>query len=249
MSKPNRPRPTPVTPGLAPPDRFISFWSRVGDMILPLLTRLLGLAFVLLIIGAVVWGVSEINSSRHEKATALLSSALRIYQAELLTGDKTPGDSDETPRFKTAKERADATLAALDKLDQEYKSSSAAQRGVLLRAGVHYDQGRFDQAAQAYRQYLDQKPESPDQIAAAREGLGLAVEAQNKLDEALAIFKDQSGLPGDYYKDRLQWAQARVLAKKGDKKAAMDIYKDLSQKAQPPLKDDAQNRLAALENQ
>ena len=29
----------------------------------------------------------------------------------------------------------------------------------------------------------------------------------------------------------------------------MDIYKDLSQKAQPPLKDDAQNRLAALENQ
>lgn len=253
MSKYNRPKQlTPVNPELAPPDRFLSFWQRVGELIVPLLTRLLGLALVAAVVGAVFFGVLQLNGSRKEKATEKLAVALRIYQAELKSDAKAdpakPEDSDDTPRFKTAKERAEATLAALDKLDQEYKGSDAANRGQLVRAGVLYDLARYDQAATVFRQILDQKPGSPDLLAASREGLGLTLEVQGKNDEALTVFKNLAGLPGDYYKDRMLWAQARILAKKGDKTSAAALYKEIAAKTQSALKDEAQNRLAALEN-
>lgn len=241
-----KPRPQPVSLDLAPPDRFISFWAKLGEKLVPKLGTLLVLVIAGMVVAMVVWGGMQFAEAKREKATALLSRALRVYGADLLPEKDAPPVDEETPRFKTVKERADAALQALDKLDQEYGSSDAATRGLLLRAGIHYDQGRYEQAAAAYRAFVDKKPPSAALLATAREGLGVSVEAQGKLDEALSIYKEATV---DFYKDRMAWNQARVYTKKGDKKKAAEIYKEiLSKSPQTPLKDDINNRLASLEN-
>lgn len=247
MAEHNNPNPKANrTPSAAPPaqDRFIEFWQRVYGNLAPMLGSLLVLAVGALIISGGVWGVMQIMEGRREKATDMLSQSLRIYGAELLGDKDTAPTGDEVPRFKTAKERADATLKALDDLNREWSSSEAAQRGLLVRASVLYDQERYDDAAAAYRQFLDKGPKSNALIAQAREGLGLCAEAQNKLDEALKLYSETQG---DFYRDRLLLDQARIYLKKNDKKKAIEIYKEIVAKfPTSPIHDDVNNRLMAL---
>ena len=84
-------------------------------------------------------------------------------------------------------------------------------------------------------------------IALAQEGVGLCAEARNDLAAALASYQAQQAI--GFYKDRAAMNLARVYAKQGDKKKAVDTYKDLLSKLPPQgaLRDDIQNHLAALE--
>ena len=241
----------------APPDQFVGFWQRMYERIAPYVTGgLLALiGIVVLIIGA--WAGSVWLEGRKERATEQLGRTIRIAEAELLPAvdkdkdkdkDKDPEEIDsEVPRYKTAKERNDAVLQAVGELDKAYGSTPAAIRGSLLRAGVLYDQGKYADAEAAYRKYLDSKPSEPALIALAHEGVGLSAEARGELDAALVAFQAQQ--VGNFYRERSQWNQARIYAKKKDKKKATEIYKDLLTKAAPQsaLRDEVQNRLAALE--
>ncbi len=208
------------------------------------------------IVGA-VWAGSGYLSGKAEQATETFGRAARIYEAELITDATTPPKNEEEnpiPHFKTDKERADATLAELDTLDKKFGSSEAARSAALLRAGVLFDQARYDEAEAAYKKFLE-KASDPPLRAAAQEGIGMTLESRGKLDEALAAFKtlETSGQgtskSGEYYHDRARIDQARVLARKGDRAKATEILKDLLGKLGPtsPLKDDVQSRIAMLE--
>lgn len=226
----------------------MEFWQRLIANLAPMLGSLLALAIAGLVIAVGVWGVAQYMEGRREKATDVLSQALRVYQADLLGDKETAAATDDTPRFKTAKERADATLKTLDELNREWGGSDAAVRGLLLRASVLYDQERYDEAAAAYHQFIDKgPPKSHDSalLVEAREGLGLCAEAQNKLDEALKYYGEPP--PGDFYRDRLLLDQARVYLKKNDKKKATELYKEILEKfPNSPIHDDVNNRLMAL---
>ena len=151
------------------------------------------------------------------------------------------------PRFKTEKERADATLKELDEFDKKYGSSSTARRGQavprrrLLRPGPPRRRGA------AYEKFIKGAHPSP-LLLAAQEGLGLCREQQDKLDDALAHYQALEPKTGDFYRDRALWDQARVLTKKGDKKKARRALKELVAKTpSSPLKDEAQTQIAQLE--
>ena len=98
-----------------------------------------------------------------------------------------------------------------------------------------------------YRQFLASKPSEQALVALAQEDIGLCAEARGELDAALVAFQAQQ--IGSFYRERSLWNQARIYAKKNDKKKAIEIYKDLLSKAAPQsaLRDDVANRLAALE--
>jgi tetratricopeptide (TPR) repeat protein len=84
--------------------------------------------------------------------------------------------------------------------------------------------------------------------ALAKEGVGLSLEAQGKLDEALTAYTQLEPSSGDFYKDRAMYAQARIYQKKGDKEKAKSIYQQiLTKQPQTLLKDEIQTRLASLE--
>jgi predicted negative regulator of RcsB-dependent stress response len=244
MSKYNRKSKKPKA------DEFVSFWHRLFEMISPYVSALGVVSLTALVILFAVWGITSHVEHRAQNAAEQFGKAVKIYDADLLT-DATPESKDElnpTPRFKTAKERADAALAELDKLDKEWGSTDVAKEGALFRAGVLFDQQRYDDAAGAYDKYLKNAPKDASTTALAREGLGLCDEARNKLDDALAKYKELESLGAkDFYRDRALYAEARVWTKKGDKKKAAELYKEILAKTPTtPLKDEVQTQLALV---
>jgi predicted negative regulator of RcsB-dependent stress response len=232
-------------------DEFVSFWQRAYDFISPYGRPIAIGGGLLLVMLAAVWATDRLFVSRKQNATEMLGRVLRIYQAELLPEDAKPEDAkpkdDDTPRFKTAKERAEATVAELDKLMKEAGSSSAAEDAQLVRAGALFDLGRFADAEAAYRSFLDHVSKSDKLAVVAREGLGLSMEAQGKLDAALSAYQEIEKAGGDTYRDRAQFDQARVIAKKGDKKKAFDMYKQILEKSPTtPLREEIQAKQAQL---
>ncbi len=236
----------------APEDEFVSFWDKVFKQIEPYARAIAITAVTAAVLVAAVWGATTFSEHKQQLATEDFGRAVRIYEADLLTTDEPPKQTEEEnpiPRFKTEKERADATLKALDEFDGKHSSSGAAHEAKLFRAGIYFDQGRLDDAAAAYAKFLEDAHPSPLQ-AVAREGLGLCKEQQGKLDDALAEYKQLEPKTGDYYRDRALWDEARVLTKKGDKKGAAEKLKELIAKTPTsPLKDEAQNQIAQLEGQ
>jgi tetratricopeptide (TPR) repeat protein len=245
MSKYNRKQRAPKE------DEFVSFWGKVFQLVEPYLRAIGVTAATALVLVFVVWGATSWSESKAQKAAEQFGRAVKVYDAELLTGDEKPklDEDNPIPRFKTEKERADAALAELDKLDKDFGSSDVAKNAQLVRAGILYDQGRFDDAAKAYDAALKHAPKDGAVAAVAREGAGLCDEARGKLDDALAKYKDMEPAgKSDFFRDRALVAQARVFVKKGDKKKAAELYRDaLAKVPTTPLKDEIQAQLAALE--
>jgi tetratricopeptide (TPR) repeat protein len=242
MSKYNRKQRT------KPDDEFVGFWQKFFNAIEPY-ARAIGVsALSALVIVFAVWGISTWRDHKKEDAAEAFSRAVKIYDADLITDDN-PVKSDEenpTPRFKTDKERVDATIAELDALDKKF-GGEVSRDALLFRAGIYYDQGRFDEAASAYTRFLDGQHQ-PSVTAVAREGLGLCHEARGKLDDALTAYQALEPKSGDYFRDRALYDQARVYLKKGDKKKASDLYKEVLAKVPTtPLRDEIQTQLALLE--
>jgi tetratricopeptide (TPR) repeat protein len=233
----------------APQDEFVGFWDKVFTKLEPY-ARAIGITTVTAgVLIAVVWGVMSWMERKSQSATEAFGHAVRVYEAELQTGDE-PAKTDEenaVPRFKTEKERAEATLKELDEFDKKYPRSSTAEEATLFRGGVYYDLGRVDDAAVAYEKFIKRAHPSP-LLLAAKEGLGLCREQQGKLDEALAAYQELEPKTGDFYRDRALWDEARVWQKKGDKKKAAERLKELVAKVPAsPLKDEAQTQIAQLE--
>ncbi len=233
----------------APQDEFVGFWDRVFKAVEPY-ARAIGItAATAGVLIAIVWGVTTWMEKKQQAATEAFGRAVHIYEAELATGDTTPPGDEENPvpRFKTAEERADATLKELDEFDKKYGRSATADEATLFRASVYYDLGRIDDAATQYDKFIKRAHPSP-LVPTAKEGLGLCKERQGKLDEALALYKELEPKTGDFYRDRALWDEARILAKKGDKKQAAERLKELVAKMpSSPLKDEAQTQIAQLE--
>jgi tetratricopeptide (TPR) repeat protein len=233
----------------APQDEFVGFWDKLFRKAEPY-ARAIGITAVTAgVLIALVWGVMSWMEKKSQSATEAFGHAVRIYEAELQTGDE-PAKTDEenpVPRFKTEKERAEATLKELDEFDKKYARSSTADEATLFRGGVYYDMGRVDDAAAAYEKFIKSAHPSP-LLLAAKEGLGLCREQQGKLDEALAVYQELEPKTGDFYRDRALWDEARVWQKKGDKKKAAERLKELVAKTPTsPLKDEAQTQIAQLE--
>jgi len=233
----------------APQDEFVSFWDKLFRKAEPY-ARAIGITVLTagVLIG-VVWGVTRWMEKKSQAATEAFGHAVRVYEAELITTDEPPKADEENPvpRFKTEKDRAEATLKELDEFDKKYGHSATAEEATLFRAGVYYDLGRNDDAAASYEKFLKNAHPSP-LTTMAKEGLGLCKEQAGKLDEALALYTELEPKTGDFYRDRALWDEARVYAKKGDKKKAAERLKELVAKMPTsPLKDEAQTQIAQLE--
>lgn len=233
----------------APQDEFVGFWEKLFKAAEPYARAIGIMTLTAAVLIAGVWLTGNWMEKKAQSATEAFGRCVRIYEAELTSPIDEPKTDEENPvpRFKTDKERAEATLKELDEFDKKYGRSSTAPEATLFRAGVYYDMGRIDDAAAAYEKFLKAAHPSP-LASAAREGLGLCREQQGKLDEALTLYQALEPKTGDFYRDRALWDQARVLTKKGDKKKAAEKLKELVAKMpSSPLKDEAQNQIAQLE--
>jgi tetratricopeptide (TPR) repeat protein len=231
-----------------PDDEFVGFWQKIFEKVAPYARAIGIVCLTALALVFIVWGISSWVEHRAEGAAELFGRAVKIYDADLLTDGIEAKSDDEIPRFKTATERATAALAALDELDKKFGSTDVAKQAQLVRGGIEFDLGKYDAAIEHYQKALARAPKDAAVAALAREGIGLAREAQNKLDDALVEYQAMEPKSGDFYRDRAMWDQARVYLKKGDKKRALELYKELLTKVpNSQLRDDVQTRLATLE--
>jgi tetratricopeptide (TPR) repeat protein len=230
-----------------PADEFVSFWQKVFVKVEPYARAIAITAGSTLAVVFIAWGATGHYEHKAQAATETWGKAVRLYEADLLEAQPAPAKTDDdsaVPRYKTDKERAEATLKELDALDR----TALGKNAKLFRAGVLYDLGRYDEAGATFKAFLDAGAEAEALRAVAKEGVGLCQEARGQLDGALASYKELEPLKGDFYRDRALYDQARVLLKKGDKTGARKRYADLLSKIPTsPLRDDAQNRLAAIE--
>lgn len=245
--KPVRPTQSTVDALADVPERFADMWQRFAEKVMAYFSRALLVTVGGLFAFTVAWGVGQWMEARREKATELLGRAIRTAEADLLRDGEKEDPEADPPRYKTAKERSDAVFKAVDELAAQYGSSDAAKRGALVKAGLLYDQSKYPDAETIYRQFIDAKPGDSSLLSLAYEGLGLCAEARSDFAAAFAAFDRQAGEP--FARDRARMHQARVYIKQGNKQKAIDMYKELLAKAGAgsPIRDDIQNRLAALE--
>jgi len=230
------------------PDGFVGFWQQKWESITLYFSRGLMLLVGLVVLIVAAWAISQYLDKRKEQSTESLGRALKIAEANLIAEtEKDVEQSEEVPRFKTAKERTDSAMKVLGDLDKDFSSTPAALRAVLVKASLAYDQGRYADAEALYRRFVDSKPVEQALVLMAQEGIGLCAEARGDLAAAQAAFVAQAA--GDLFKERSQWNQARVYAKQGNKPKAVEIYKEMLGKGDPKssLRDDIQNRLSQLE--
>lgn len=239
---------------LQQPDQFVDFWTRVTVAAGKWASehqRALVVSFtalVTVIVGSVV--LSQVSERRSARAGEALDRGERIAAAEPALPGATPPD-DGVPHLATGREQDEA---ALKELDQKFGSGRGAlsAEGTLVRARLLLDLGRAPEAVSAFQGLLDGKLDGRVRFL-AREGLGYAYEAQGKLAEADAAFSQlgddasRAGLQG-FYKDRALYHQARLAELRSNPADAARLYHEVLDKfPATSLRDEIQNRIAALE--
>lgn len=203
------------------------------------------LVVAVLIVGG-VWIWSYFANDRAITSTGVLSRSFEIYnQTVIPTSDKLPPAEDGIPRFKTKESKLKAADKEFSKT-MEASGGSLESLALLMRAGVRFDQKRYDDAIKDYQQFLKQSDDTRFRYM-AQEGLAYCYEARKSLDQALAEFRK---LPRDGEK---KWAaiyqEARILAKQGKKKEAAKLLRQVIDKApEKTLVNRASDHLAQLES-
>jgi len=189
-----------------------------------------------LIVVALVVAVAGIFANRYLQNKAAveskaLAAGLEASVARVVVPDPEGDDAapkPETPddelTFDSFKARATEALKRWNEVStQTVELKPLADLG---KAAAHLDLGEYDKAVAAYRAFLASKAASVDVLKAqAVEGLGYALEADGKLDEAKAEFDKLMSSSSGETKKMATYQSGRISEEKGDKDSAKKLYK------------------------
>ncbi|MCG8419531.1 MAG: hypothetical protein MJE77_16495 [Proteobacteria bacterium] len=232
-------------PDTAPEDEFVSSMGRMGKVLEPYIKQVVLATAAIVACAILVVGYGWWDDRKEARATTLYQRALVLSRIPVFppdqSGDENQSgeseqpvdrDGDGTPEeFRSTAQRAEATLAELDKLRSQYGSTATAAQASLLYAGMLYDLGRYSDAEAMFQTYA-KNVSSVQMRRIAREHLGYAQEAmamaekdenakKEGLKRALETFRqiqtDDEG-PG---RDRALYHEARILGALGDREKAI----------------------------
>ncbi len=230
-----------VVPQDLAPDPFLERANAYAGVVEKNLRVLGGIAAVALLggIGAIVIGRSSERSA--SERTLALTAAIDVYN-DAVDPSKVLTTTVSAVVIKQAQD-------AMPKLDELANGKDAvADLSRLYLADLSRRAQDHAKAESLYRAYLQTSDAKDPLRFTGLEGLGYALEAQGKLDEALAEFVKLGELHDKAYADLALKHQARVKETKGDKTGAAELYRALLDKhAESKLRDFAEQRLASLE--
>jgi tetratricopeptide (TPR) repeat protein len=192
----------------------------------------------LLIVIALVVAVAGIFANRYlENKASVESKALaegleaavaRVVVPDPEADGEVPesGEDDEALTFESFKARATEALKRWSAVEAE--TIELKPLADLGKASAHLDLGEYDKAIAAYRAFLGSKAATVDILKAqAVEGLGYALEASGKLEEAKKEFEKLMASSSGETKKMATYQTARLSEKKGEEDAAKKLYKDV----------------------
>lgn len=181
------------------------------------------------------------------KSSDTLMAALKAERGEIIAEGETPDpmaaqakEIDPLPTFPTFAARADAAVAAYEKVISEHPGTGVAILAKLGKAGAYLDKGESDPALALYNEVIGTELAKADVDVKARaiEGKGLALELKKDLDGALAAFRDLE-TADKAFEDLGKYHQARIHFKKGEKDRAKELLLALFKKLELPEADGA----------
>ncbi len=190
---------------------------------------------IAMIAGGVGW---EIYSWHHdkqvEKASDKLIAAVQDETGKLPGDDVSGPEADFDPRksFPSAKARNEAAEKSYQAAESVAKGSGSSILATLGLAGVQYDQGKFGDAQKNYESVKDSALAKHDLDVKGRaiEGIGLCLEAQDKLDAADKAFREMENLEAPGLTSLALYHQARIAFSKGDKDKAEKLLTKVQKK-------------------
>jgi tetratricopeptide (TPR) repeat protein len=199
-----------------------------------------------------IWLKSYLRSGSAEQ-TGLLAAAIEVAQAPIDPQDTDGKTEDGEPVFKTREDRAQKAAEAFATAIKDRPDSIAASWGRLAEASIELSLAHPDKALALYQQVYDKNKGEPELNMRSLEGLGIALEASGKTDEASKRFEELKGLD----KDLGEYHLARLKLAKGDRDGAKTLLKglydrlsDRSEGAPPSryLRGEVETRLAELDS-
>ncbi|HSC86054.1 MAG TPA: hypothetical protein VLC09_02240 [Polyangiaceae bacterium] len=162
---------------------------------------------------------------QREKAGELLAQVLSVAQGRITTTEPAqPSDRnlvDTRPEFPSVDARSEAALKAWKGLN-ETSSGELAAYAELGRAATLLDGKKWSDARAAFEKAAAIPGISTEGALRAREGVGLALEAEGKLPEARAAFEKVKDTGAAQAKELSRFHVARVRFLQGEKDAARD---------------------------
>ena len=222
---------------LKKPDEFQAIAGKaMAWMIAHQKPLLIGVAAVAVVVIA-AFVTTTYASSREAKAGGELAVALDLQSRPIASeGPAQPG----VETFPSTDERAKASLAALEKVRNDYPRSTAAQTALAQIGFLKLKQGDAAGAQLALQQFIKEAPSDHPLRAVAQESLGYALERQGKLDEARAAFAQ---LARDGAPDRAAYQQARIALLEGKPDARQQLEQVAKDYPKDPIAMEANMRL------
>ena len=239
------------------PDEFVSFWTQLGSHISAHRGKVIAAGALVVVVGGGTWGSTVWKQHLAVRETEAFSRIEKTALAPLLPdkadeAQETKPDEDEGPRFKTDRERLQATVTEADAFVAAHGSSGLGRRALLIKANALLRLGKGADAATAFQQ-LSQNELDKGMRLVEQDGLALALEAQGQIDKAIEVYgtmASEAQQVGNFYADRALFAKARLLQKQGKAKDAEKILREILDKMpKTSLRREIDDRLAALGDQ
>ena len=226
-------------------DKFISRSAAVFTWLMDR-RKPFGIAAATLLV-AIIGGiaVSSLLNSKRAEAAATLEKGLEAELAPVVAAADRPADLDKTNpdllMFETRKARAEEAKVRFEKATSALAGKPAGAIAHIGLAASLMDLGTYDKAAAEYEAFLAADDGATWLRPNALEGLGQALEAQGKLDDARKRYKELGDLNAGDASAIGKVDEARVAVAKGDTDGAKKLLTDVIAGAKTAQQIDATN--------
>ncbi|MDB4990447.1 MAG: putative lipoprotein [Myxococcaceae bacterium] len=207
------------------------------------------------VIAAVAFGAQRFMRSGAAEQAAQLEHALELANAPLDSDDTDGKTDDGKPVFKGEQERAGKALVAFDQVVAGNPDSETAVWAKLAGASAEVALGKYDEARARFQKVYDAHVKEPRIAGRALEGVGIALEAAGKQDDALKAYEKLKYVEGE--KELSDYHVARIKLAKGDREGGKALLKSLYDELSKPgegsapsrfLKSEVEVRLAEIDS-
>ena len=212
-------------------DAFQRGVRRAGRRVIDFPKLVIGaIAIVVVGIAIAVFVQSSRVKGNADAARKLQEATATMVRGRILSAEEreTYADQLRMVRFPIYGDR-DERDAALDEALAAAKGSGrddVVVNATLVEASLAVRRGDFEAAVSSYDRFLDEGGDDHPLRFLALEGKGVALEALERPEEALAVFESLAPEPGEHYRDMALYHRGRVLEALERPEEARAVYED-----------------------
>ena len=195
------------------PDEFISFWSKVFELISEyklIFSSALGVMVVVII---VITGMVYFIKKSEDNAFALLQQGIVNYQTKLKTSAPEKAYLDVQKDFQL--------------IMDEYSNRSGGKLAGFIYANICYTEKDYDKAIELYNQFLPKFDDEPFIKNLLLNGLGYAYKAKKDYQTAAKYFEIIASDPDYTIKDEALFNLGEIYAAMGNHDKSITAFKQI----------------------